>query len=39
MITLGGTFKACESCDQTKEHDHAQRNVRRPKDVLFARSV
>jgi hypothetical protein len=21
------------------EHDHAQRNVRRPKDVLFARSA
>jgi AbrB family looped-hinge helix DNA binding protein len=36
MITLSGTFvvrrtccshEACESCDQTKEHDHAWRNV------------
>jgi hypothetical protein len=26
MITLSGTLKAGESCDQTK-HDHAQRNV------------
>jgi hypothetical protein len=25
--------------NQWLEHDHAQRNVRRPKDVLFARSV
>jgi hypothetical protein len=23
----------------TEEHDHAERNIRRPKDVLFARSV
>jgi hypothetical protein len=27
MIRLGGTFRACESCDQTKEHDHAERTV------------